>query len=578
MSDVLQRTTKEQRFSVNTPDYPTVTWIINPDLSGVIGVPKKYWKITGDVVSEMNQSEKDAVDAVLLPGVKVTRKTQLQVDADNLIENQGYTDGIQRSLLAFYSKEKGARANKAKYLRDWNDWVEQVDTNVSDKQSLVDDATTINGVNAINLDSGALIAADPVVTLAVAINTADSTDLYTFMDANAEVTDPLTNVVGPFHLMQTLENRREIFNDSSNPLYYSDMTAILGQTGYLVDHANRINNLEVIHGKLGWHNQTIVEATYTRPKDLLIYYGYPNSFNSGTHGWNNEEVSKEMAEYRLVVLGNGVADPTHPDYANTQVIVDRVKALNSHSQVYGYVSADQVFGDFTNEVIEWGNLGVAGIFMDEAGYDFGRTRAEFNTRVDYVHDRTSTDLCFANAWNTKHILGTENDPSYPNSTYNDSSAESNLANTDWILLESFPINTTSYTASTPDGYESKTDWLYRGDTMKPLRATYGVNFAGAGVINNANSDGSALFDFGYTSAMMYNLEGFGTSDTNYGASSATVKKWVRPDISKLGTVYCLNCTVKVDGGDADLYHRYVQNGKFMLDFSDNTQLSTILKY
>ncbi len=578
MANVLQRTTKEQRFSVNTPEYPPAVWVINPDLSGVVGVPKKYWKITGDVVSEMDQSEKDAVDAVLLPGIQFGRKAQLQIDADRLIESQGYSDGIQRSLLAHYAKEKGARAKKAKYLVDWNTWVEQVDTNVKDKQQLVTDATTINDVNAIYLDSGTLIAADPGVTIAAAIDTPDSTDLYTFMDVNAEVTDPYTNVVGPFHLMQTLENRREIFNDSSNPLYVSDKTAILGPTGYLVDHADRINNLEVIHGKMGWHNQEIVEANYTRPKDLLIYYGYPNSFNSGTHGWDNEKVAQEMATYRLVVLGNGVAAPTHPDYANTQIIVDRVSALSNHSQVYGYVTVDQAFGDFTNEIIEWGNLGVYGIFLDEAGYDYGRTRAEFNQRVDYVHDRTSTDVCFANAWNTKHILGTENDPTYPNSTYNDSSAESSLTITDWILLESFPINTTAYTSSNPKGIELASDWIYRGDTMKSLRASYGVNFAGCGVINNDNTDGTALFDFGFTSAMMYNLEAFGTSDTNYGASSATVNRWIRPDISKMGTVYCLNCTVKQDGGDSDVYHRYVENAKITLDFSDGAQLSTISKY
>lgn len=37
-----------------------------PDMSAVEGVPSKYWVIIGDVVSEMNQGEKDAVDAVAL--------------------------------------------------------------------------------------------------------------------------------------------------------------------------------------------------------------------------------------------------------------------------------------------------------------------------------------------------------------------------------------------------------------------------------------------------------------------------------------------------------------------------------
>ena len=82
MSNVLNRTTKEYRTSVNTPDYPEVTWIINPDLSAVQSVPVKYWKIVGDTVTEMNQSEKDAVDAALFPGIKTSRNSYLQNSGD----------------------------------------------------------------------------------------------------------------------------------------------------------------------------------------------------------------------------------------------------------------------------------------------------------------------------------------------------------------------------------------------------------------------------------------------------------------------------------------------------------------
>ena len=70
MADVLNRTTLQYLQSVNTPDYPVVDWVINPDLSGVAGVPQKYWKLTGDVVSEMSQAEKDAVDAAVQPSVR----------------------------------------------------------------------------------------------------------------------------------------------------------------------------------------------------------------------------------------------------------------------------------------------------------------------------------------------------------------------------------------------------------------------------------------------------------------------------------------------------------------------------
>lgn len=51
-------------LSVNTPDYdqdPDV--LVNPDVSAVASVPLKYWKRVGDLIEEMTQAEKDAVDA-----------------------------------------------------------------------------------------------------------------------------------------------------------------------------------------------------------------------------------------------------------------------------------------------------------------------------------------------------------------------------------------------------------------------------------------------------------------------------------------------------------------------------------
>jgi len=41
-------------------------WIYNPDMSAVEGVPSKYLVIIGDIVSEMSQGEKDAVDVAIL--------------------------------------------------------------------------------------------------------------------------------------------------------------------------------------------------------------------------------------------------------------------------------------------------------------------------------------------------------------------------------------------------------------------------------------------------------------------------------------------------------------------------------
>lgn len=65
MANVLNRTTLQYLKSVNTPDYDPADWIINPDLSAVNGVPKKYWKISGNSVLEMTPQEKSDKDQEL---------------------------------------------------------------------------------------------------------------------------------------------------------------------------------------------------------------------------------------------------------------------------------------------------------------------------------------------------------------------------------------------------------------------------------------------------------------------------------------------------------------------------------
>lgn len=68
MGDWVHRTTKQYIQSVpeNELIEPVVNYIFMPDLSAVAGIPSKYWIITGDIISEMSQAEKDVVDAQIL--------------------------------------------------------------------------------------------------------------------------------------------------------------------------------------------------------------------------------------------------------------------------------------------------------------------------------------------------------------------------------------------------------------------------------------------------------------------------------------------------------------------------------
>lgn len=85
MSNVLNRTTKQHLTSVNTPDYPPEDWIVNPDLSAVIGWPTRYWKIAGDAVTLQTEEERNATDdALFLAAIGVgTEETELFGDGND---------------------------------------------------------------------------------------------------------------------------------------------------------------------------------------------------------------------------------------------------------------------------------------------------------------------------------------------------------------------------------------------------------------------------------------------------------------------------------------------------------------
>lgn len=84
MAAVLNRTTKEYLRSANTPEYPVLDWIINPDMSAVEGWASKYWIITGDTVSLMTEAQRNAVDAAELEAMRDSVVTQLDAQEDIL--------------------------------------------------------------------------------------------------------------------------------------------------------------------------------------------------------------------------------------------------------------------------------------------------------------------------------------------------------------------------------------------------------------------------------------------------------------------------------------------------------------
>lgn len=267
-----------------------------------------------------------------------------------------------------------------------------------------------------------------------------------------------------------------------------------------------------------------------------------------------------MARYQLVVLGSGLEDPSHGDHANVLIIVPRILGLNSGCVVFGYVDTAQPQADFEARVDQWETVGVNGIFMDQAGYDFGtpstNKRKVFNDKVAYIHGRNMK--VFANAWNPDHVLGTVNDPSYPNSTWNQPLRATNLDATDWYLMESFGHG--PYGPSGELQHEDAAQWQSRGTKITAYLGA--VQVAALAQVDEADPAAQDKSDFVLISAMMWGLDAGGTADVFHGAGSAKTTMWTRPaGWDGLAGDY--------DGGvgeDGARYVRHLTHGRLEVDF------------
>lgn len=267
-----------------------------------------------------------------------------------------------------------------------------------------------------------------------------------------------------------------------------------------------------------------------------------------------------MAKYDQIILGNGVASTTHGDYANTKVIIPRIKDLNPNCEIFGYVTANQTNGNFENGVNEWienvdfGAL-IDGIFFDEAGYDFNVTRESFNYKIDFVHSKDV--MCFINAWNIDDVLGDASHVLNPNSL------KSNLLSSDWYLFESLAYG--PYGSDNALQFENDVEWKTRGDKVEEYFDL--INMAVVCQIGDDDSNGQNIFNFIQTSALMLGLDSMGTSDKSYGASSAKAKFWDRlGDLTSLVVVFVSDTK----------YRSHFTGGQMDLDFDAKT--SSIMIY
>jgi hypothetical protein len=206
----------------------------------------------------------------------------------------------------------------------------------------------------------------------------------------------------------------------------------------------------------------------------------------------------EFNAYDMVVLGAGLEESSHGDHQNTKDIID-----GSTADFYGYIDATLSTSAIEAKVDKWKVMGgttkkAAGIFFDQFGFDFGLTRSQQNTIVDYVH---SVGLpVFVNAWNPDDVFK----KSQGNNAH--------LTAGDWYLAEShYVIN---------GGWQSTSEWETKSDKMSTYMGTWNVEMACVTTTTTVVGFSQDKWDNAYYAHSVYGFQASGWGEPGFSASDA----------------------------------------------------------
>jgi len=130
-----------------------------------------------------------------------------------------------------------------------------------------------------------------------------------------------------------------------------------------------------------------IGPVFHETKQLGIYYGWPSDVN-GSSG-DALQAAESFRSLDYLVLGAKLEESGHPDHQNTQQIIDLIK---KNTKVFGYVDIgdSKDTSDFTLEQIEakvnnWKEMGVYGIFYDDAYYGYNVDKKRLTDTINIVN-------------------------------------------------------------------------------------------------------------------------------------------------------------------------------------------------
>ena len=245
---------------------------------------------------------------------------------------------------------------------------------------------------------------------------------------------------------------------------------------------------------------------------LAIYYGYPTLVNDA-RGEVGKGV-KVFAQFSHVVLGGGLEKdgnrlrPKHPD----RKIIEQAP----ETEFFGYVNLGitnspepHSMDEIRERIAAWKEMGVAGIFFDAVGFEYGVTRERQNEAIRGVHELSLK--AFVNCHRPDDVFGEKKIPLNSAGGGNVSGLKPEITGGDLYLFESFVI--------AAGLYQDPAFMREKLNALQEYKKSFRVNTFGVGTFEAISDATEPHLKHFFYCAVLAGFDGIGVADPVYAATS-----------------------------------------------------------
>lgn len=237
-------------------------------------------------------------------------------------------------------------------------------------------------------------------------------------------------------------------------------------------------------------------------KKTAIYYGYPSLVNDSAG--NLEKASSFFSAFDIVILGANLEkegkllSPKHDDHDPAEAIIKQ----SAPTSFFGYLNlgisnADPIsFEEIKTRVDLWKKMGVKGIFLDAAGFDFGVNRKRQNEVFQWVHQQNLR--VFINA-NKPEDIFEKSEGLAPS-----------VQKGDLYLFEDFLF--------ADDQFQDADYIREKGDKIRHYKEKFHIETFGTSTFGSLKKLPPQSLNFVFYCARLLNLDGICITDPNHSAS------------------------------------------------------------